>query len=148
MSLNDPKANIAFIPCESLERSEEHHRFRHNSGLDSQWAEGFWFYTSERFLYLQELMAQYDLKNVFHMEHDNLLYVNLEEILPIFISQYKGIAVTMDNDQRCIPGFVYISNADIMNRLARYFADVAHQNQYDMYTIGSFKNAFRPEIDR
>lgn len=143
--IHDHKENITKITCESLVKTDEHNRFRQQSGLDSQWREGFWLYTSERFLYLQDLMIQYNIENVFHLEHDNMLYVNLEELLPVFTSNYKGFAVTMDNDQRCIPGFVYISNAFIMNRLAGYFADKAGQNQNDMQILASFKNEFGNE---
>lgn len=137
--INDPQADITQITCESLVKTNEHNRFRNSSGLDSQWRDGFWLYTSERFLYLQDLMIQYDIKNVFHLEHDVMLYVNLGELLPIFTSQYRGMAVTMDNDQRCIPGFVYISNKMIMTRLASYFADHAGDNQNDMQILARFK---------
>lgn len=143
--INSPKEDITKITCESLAKTEEHIRFKQNSGLNSQWREGFWLYTSERFLFLQDLMVQYDLENVFHLEHDNMLYVNLEELLPIFTSYYPGFAVTMDNDQRCIPGFVYISNASNMNRLACYFADKAGENQNDMQILARFKNEFGDE---
>lgn len=135
-------ADIAYITCESLAATDAHRRFRQHSSLDSQWRDGFCLYTSERFLYLQDLMVQYDLKNVFHLEHDNMLYANLEELLPIFTSQYKGLAATMDNEERCIPGFVYISNTHIMNRLATYFADKAGHNQSDMQILASFKDDF------
>ncbi len=138
-------ANITQIPCESLTKTKEHEHFSQHSRLDPNSFGGLWLFSSERFFYLQELMLQYDLKNVFHLEHDVMLYVNLEELLPIFIENYKGLGITMDNDQRCIPGFIYISNPQIMTRLARFFSDKASENQWDMQIIPRFKNEFGDE---
>lgn len=135
-----PNSNITLITCESLQINEEHRLFKQRSGHNTEWREGFWLYTSERFLYLHDLMVQYDLENVFHLEHDNMLYANLVELLPIFKENYKGLAITMDNDQRCIPGFVYISSKPIMARLARYFTDKAGDNNNDMQILARFKN--------
>ncbi|HSW85939.1 MAG TPA: hypothetical protein VLG49_00405 [Rhabdochlamydiaceae bacterium] len=132
-------ANITTIDYESLARTTEHARFIQRSTLDNHWREGFWRCTSERFLYLNDLMTQYGLKNVFHMEYDNMLYANLEELLPIFQTQYKGIAATFDNDKRCIAGFIFIPNPQRMKRLANSFANHASKKLNDMELIALFK---------
>lgn len=144
-TMTDPNANISFISCESLHQTEEHIHFRRYSDMNSQWRDGFWLYTSERFLYLQDLIIQHNLKNVFHLENDNMLYVDLQILLPIFTERYKGMAVTQDNDQRCIPGFVYIAGESVITQLARYFADHAGENNNDMEIIGRFKKYFGEE---
>jgi hypothetical protein len=82
------KANITYVSCESLSLSDAHRKFCDDTTLNSVWREGFWRYTSERFLYLDDLMSQYDLENVFHLEYDNMLYVDLSELLPVFIGNY------------------------------------------------------------
>ncbi len=136
-----PETNVTFVTCESLKRTEAHTLFSQRSGLNAQWGNGFWLYTSERFLYLNDLIAQYNLKNIFHLENDNMLYVNLGDLLPIFESKYQGLGITMDNDHRCIPGFVYISNPDIMSSLAKFFADHASESNNDMVVLERFRNA-------
>lgn len=127
--------NVLTIPCETLELSAEHLAFRKVSRKH----DGFWVYTSERFLYLYDLMLQYQLENVFHLENDNMLYANLEELMPVFKTSYPGIAATFDNDKRCIPGFIYISNLQIMQELAAFFAQNRNKGN-DMKIIALFKN--------
>jgi len=87
-------------------------------------------------------MTQYNLKNVFHLEYDNMLYVDLQELLPIFVDKYKGIAATFDNDKRCIPGFIYIRNQEVMSRLADFFAYYAKKGYNDMQMLAEFKNKY------
>lgn len=106
----------------------------------------FWRYTSERFLYLGDLMEKRELENVFHLEYDNMLYANLETLLPHFQANYPGIGATFDNDQRCIPGFVWISCAKAMGHLSQYFADLAPHKLSDMEVMGKYKNAFSHEF--
>lgn len=125
----EEQLNMTLVPCESLVKSAEHERFIRESTLDRKWANGFWIYTSERFLYLQDLMRAYKLSHVFHMEYDNMLYANLGEMLPIFASNYPGVAGTFDNDERCIAGFIYISGVPVMDRLAKCFADCASEGR-------------------
>lgn len=136
---SDPLANITYIARETLEKSEAHKRFIANSSLDQQWRDGFWRYTSERFLYLDDLMSQHHLTHVFHMEYDNMLYVNLQDLLPIFKQQYKGIAATFCSDKLCVPGFLFISNEQVMHRLAECFAAHASKGEDDMRLLGIFK---------
>lgn len=132
----DFKLNVTQVSCESLKKTLDHQRFI----KDSKCTDPFWRYTSERFLYLNDLIAQYKLENVFHLENDNMLYVNLEELLPVFKSQYPGMAATFDNDERCIPGFVYISSSYSVNSLAKCFADHAKKGLNDMQILSIFKN--------
>ena len=128
------------VSCESLKLSDEHRKFNKKSSLNKVWRKGFWRYTSERFLYLAEYIEQYDLKNVFHMEYDNLLYMNLNELLPVFKEKYTGIAATFDNDQRCVPGFIYISNAEVIKKLAHCFAHHAKKGLDDMKILNKFRS--------
>jgi len=131
--------NITYVAVESLSQTKDHKRFIKRSTLDKGFREGFWTYTSERFLYLNDYMNQNKSKNVFHMEYDNMLYADLNALLPIFTGNYKGIAATFDNDQRCIPGFIYFRDRNSMSDLARYFADHVHLGYNDMEMIAHYK---------
>ena len=77
-NINDLRLNIIY--AEKLNKTNTHRDFIKKSILK----EKFWFYTSERFLYIDDFMQQYDMKHVFHLENDNLLYVNLQEIKKIY----------------------------------------------------------------
>lgn len=140
-ALNDFNCtNITCISCESLTKTTDHADFLAQTSLDAISREGFWLYTSERFLYLADLMAQYELRDVFHLEYDNMLYADLGALLPVFQSHYQGIGATFDNDARCIPGFVYIRNSEAMNRLSKSFSNHAKDNLNDMQILALFKN--------
>lgn len=135
-----PELEVEYIACESLIKTQSHQNFLERTTLDRESGEGFWLYTSERFLYLDDLMTQYKMQDVFHLEYDNMLYVNLEELLPIFQHYYPGIAATFDNDDRCIPGFIYIANEQAMHSLAKSFALHASKSLNDMQLIALYKN--------
>lgn len=137
-SLDCPES-ITYINCESLTRTLEHRKFADKTKLNDQWKTGFWRYTSERFLYLHDFMQQYGVDNVFHLENDNMLYVDLQSILTVFQSKYKGIAGTFDNDDRCIPGFIYIKNPQVMELLAKCFVDHAKSRLNDIETLVRFR---------
>lgn len=129
---------IHVVTCESLENSLEHKLFLLRTSLNSVYRGGFWKYATERFFYLQELIAQHGLHNVCHLENDVMLYVDLDDLLPVF-QKYQGIAATFDNDQRCIPGFLYIANPYAINQLSKYLADHAHDGLVDMEIIAKYK---------
>lgn len=134
---------ITLINCESLNETSEHQCFLKSSKLDSKFRNGFWQYTFERFYYLHAFISQHNKKNVFHLEYDNMLYCNLEKLLPIFEKHYSNkIGVTFDNDERCIPGFVYISDPEAMQQLISFMTNNLDSGRYDMYMIGLFKQYF------
>lgn len=129
------------ITCESIKKSSAHLSFLKSSKIDRRYREGFWSFAVERFFYLDDFMSQYRMEHVFHLENDNMLYVNLEELLPIFQEFYKGIGATFHNDQLCIPGFMYIAHASIMHKLSTFIVQCAQRGCSDMESIALFKNA-------
>ncbi len=102
----------------------------------------FWRFTSERFLYLWDLMAHQNLEAVFHLENDNMLYVDLDRLLPLFRTYYPKIGATFDNEERCIPGFVWIADGEAMEGLAKYFVQHAQERLSDMSVIGKYRQEY------
>jgi hypothetical protein len=135
----DPNIRGTYIPLEELEKTPTHNIWKENSTLRN------WDPYNKRFLYLYDFIEKFQLENVFHMEHDNMLYADLQTLLPIFLERYSGLGITFDNDQRCICGFMYIRNSSIMGDFARYLADHAHMNWSDMYAPAYFKNSRKSE---
>jgi len=132
--------NFHTIEIESLVQSKSHSTYLANSSLLKKHDTHFWLYASERFFYLDEFMEEYNIEDVYHLEYDNMLYVDLSHLLPIFKNNYSGIAAIFDNDNRCIPGFVYVANKNVMHKLADYFSVKAAQGLNDMELIADFKN--------
>lgn len=129
------RVNLELCSYDELPKSKLHEQYQSLCVEKSP----FWRYTSERFLYLLDVMERYSLENVFHMENDIMLYANLEPLLPIFQKHYPGIGVTCDNEERCIPGFVWIANLRAMQSLAHYFVLCAPKKLNDMQVIGTYR---------
>lgn len=130
---------ITLIELESLIPSAEHEFFNKQYAENPSLKNGYWRFVKERFLFLNDLIAQYDLKNICHLENDVMLYVNLEEILSLFTEHPFPIAATFDHDKRAIAGFIYIRNKSAMQRLANFFANQAGKTINDMRLLGLFK---------
>jgi len=131
---------ISCIACEALEMSRPHKTFRKRSRHDRSFRDGFWIHASERFFYVAAFMKQYGEKDVFHLENDVMLYRDLRSLLPIFHENYSGmIGATLDNDLRCIPGIVYISDFDPLHGLITYMAALAHRRYNDMEVLSMYK---------
>ena len=133
--------------AEQLQLTERHSAFREKSTLDKKFRDSFWFYTSERFLYLDDFMQQYGVKDLFHIESDVALFVDLKELLPIFQKEYHGqIAAVFDNDDRCIPSFIYAADKGAMADLADFISKNADSGKNDMEVLGLYKKQYPTKI--
>lgn len=142
-ALENISAKVVF--CENLRKSVSHKKFLQSSILDTSFREGFWRNATERFYYLEELIVQHDLKNVFHLENDNMLYVDLSSLISTF-SHYKGIAAVFDNDDRCIPSFLYVAQSTALTKLVEFCAQKAKSGHNDMEIIALFKKVNKEEV--
>lgn len=136
--INKNKLNIVY--CEDLKKSNAHILFLENSTLDTNFKEGFWQTTTERFFYLAELIKQENLINVFHIENDNMLYVDLTELLNT-LYLYKGIAAVFDCDDRCIPSFMFVPNYYPLKKMVNFLAKNSNLGLLDTFIISQFKNS-------
>lgn len=127
--------NLTIVTCESLTKTTEHEHFLNDTPGGPSEPGGFWRWTSERFLYLDDLIQRDQLSHVFHLENDVMLYVNLTEMCPLFQKYYPGIAATFDHDTRCIPGFIYFNTPEASHQLAACFARDARHGHNDMGQI-------------
>jgi hypothetical protein len=142
----DTSLNITFVPCESIGLSQKHQTFHKVARLERNFREGFWYHTTERFYYLESLIKKYDLENIFHLENDNLLYVTLQKLMPIFRRNYQGIAATFDDDNRCVPGFMYIKNYESIEELTQMINDIFQYTDMqcnDMEMLAIFKKRYQ-----
>ena len=137
---------ITYIPIESLKRSREHLLFQMSSELDRNWRDGFWSFTTERFFYLSDAMELFDLKNVFHLENDNMLYADLETLLPVFKQHYPGMGIILFDDDHCVPSFMYIANKQPIQKLCAEIVPLARKGVDDMSSLGTFKKRNPKEV--
>ena len=136
------KQRVIFVACEDLPRSARHKQFLEVSTLDAVTRHGFWRAAKERFFYLEELMTTYSIENVVHLENDNMLYVDVKELMPIFQTKYPGIGATFDSDDRCIAGLLYISGKESAMHLTSFLAEPDSAGKNDMQAIADYRKAF------
>lgn len=137
------KNRTLFVSCESLTPSIFHENF--SASMAHDWSCcGLWVYSSERFYYLEELIRQYQLSDVFHLESDVMLYADLNTLLPVFSSKYQGkIGAIFENDRRCVPDFVYISELAPLEALIKFYPTSVNNNLTDMDILAYFKDLYQ-----
>lgn len=135
------KSGTICVRVESLQTEMFHEHFRRMTRLDRHFRGGFWLFATERFFYLYELMKKYELEDVFHLEYDNMLYADLNHLLPVFHKHYSGkMGGTFDHDNRCIAGFLYVSSEMPLKKFLEFIVKDARGQKNDMDFLASFKN--------
>jgi hypothetical protein len=100
---------INLVNVDEFEKSYEHEFFLKKTKLDKYWYYSFWLKTSERFFYLENFAKNNKLRNIIHLENDNLVFYDLDKLKNKFKKIYK-IGLTLLNNEQCIPGFIYFKN--------------------------------------
>ena len=105
----------------------------------NQTRDGFWFWTTYRFIVIQKYMKLYNITDVLHLENDVLLFKNADDLN--FHDKTK-ILVTMDSNTRCIPGIMYIPNNEILSICINNF-----NGTNDMFKWGYCYNHSKQYVD-
>jgi hypothetical protein len=134
--------NICFYFLEDLAVSRHHHLFQKRCRLEATFRDGFWRYTTERFFYAEAFIRQENLRNVFLVENDIMIYADLNQIVEPCSTSFPTMAATFDNDHRCVPGLVYVAHPSALERLNTYIANNASKGDNDMLCLAKFRRAF------
>ena len=102
-NFNEYKNNIILIKSEDL----NNYKYDINSN-------DFWYLTSLRFIYIYELMKLKNLKNVFHLENDVVLYYNCNTIID---KLDNNMYIPFDSFNRNIASFIYIPNHELFKKI-------------------------------
>jgi hypothetical protein len=133
--------DATFVDVNSLEISENRLAYEASSRLDRNFRDGYWYHASARFFHLAELMTQYNLRHVVHMESDVMLYTQLSRHFNVLTTQYPGLGVTFDNDRRVVPGFVWISQVEFLNRYLQFVISNKEQlGLNDMASLAAYRD--------
>ena len=131
---------VILISDKELPKSRNHLNFIATNKLDSSFRSGFWKSALERFMYIEDVVELYNLKNIFHFENDVLIYNSLSHINIACIKYNFEMVSTFDNDNRCIPGIVYFKNINIINLLNIFILENPKMN--DMLIISKFAKIY------
>ena len=121
--LNEYNSLIKIIDTATLQTD-----FDKKSKLNKQFRNGFWNNASKRLFLVYEYMKLENLTNVLHLENDVLLYDNLN------YNFEEKIYITMDSNNRCIPGIIYIPKYNLLTNLIENY----HFAKNDMINLANF----------
>ena len=139
------RLGVTVVRKEAIRKCRNHRRFLALKSLDQRYWKPFWRSASERFFLIESFLAACGIKSVVHLENDVMLYVGLDRLMPVLASSYGHIAVTMDGDRRCIPGFAYIHDRESLSRMNDFVTGISILKRYnDMQSLGAFMREVGP----
>ena len=102
----------------------------------------FWISTSKRFYYILALIDIFDLKDVFHIENDIMLYEDLNKVYKS-LSDVTKMNVVKDSHSRVIPSIIFIPDYNSLLNLVTFMSDTLDRSSEfinDMTLLGNYTN--------
>lgn len=137
--------NIEIIPLESIPKSKEHCRFLRSPRSISTPKQSESLDQLEHLFYLDDFTQKFNLETIFYLEDDTMLYVDLSELLHLFKTFYPSIGATFDNEERCVPGFMYFKNQSSINHLTQFIQRQTANKLNHMELLAKYKEQFGTE---
>lgn len=135
---------VDIFALETISQSDKRCTFEKKNSLDIHFRDGFWKSCMMRFFYMYEHVIAQNLTDVFHIENDNLIYIDFLPKLAIF--QTKPMWCVMDSPSRCIPSFLYFKSHEIMAELLDTCIEHAKRASNDMTALAAFHNNNRSRV--
>lgn len=112
---------------------------------------GFWVSTTSRFYYIYTLMAMFQLKNVFHIENDIMMYESLRKVYDTICEYYISssidkICMVQDAPNRVIPSLLFFPNVSSLSNLTQYITNELGSSATfinDMDILGRFDDKWQ-----
>lgn len=101
----------------------------------------FWISTTARFFYIEEFMRNKDLKQVFHIENDVMLYEDLDKIKETLNKDL--LYMVQDNITRVVPSILFIPNVNELSNMNDFILNkIRDSNVFlnDMNLLGMYHN--------
>lgn len=127
-SCSFPK-NVKVVPEKSLNRDFLYINFKRKF-KDAK--ENLDYFCFQRFLSLNALVAKMDLKRIFYLEYDVMVYTDLSRFLDFFDKCYAGMAVTPMAHNIVVCGLVYFKDAKATNHLSNWIISNYKPPELDM----------------
>lgn len=138
--------NAEIIFCDILPKSNAHKKF--DQFCARRGIAGYWKATTGRFFYIDDFMREYNLQDVFQIECDVMIYVNLEDYIPLLHKHHINIASPFQNDYLASMSFNYFSTQEAIHNYAEFINTKEGQlYEIDMYLLASYKNAKNDAVE-
>ena len=139
------KMGIGFVPSESIRHSSLHKKYKRLKN-------GKFFVKEEnkkdplsKWFVLYDYIAHVNLKNVFFVDMDNLLYVHLKQHFAVFENYYPHLAIPFENEEIASHSILYIHSAESLGKLNQYLIQEAQNFSKSSKIFGQFKKEFGNE---
>ena len=109
---------------------------------------GFWISTTARFYYLRIFMQTFNIKNVFHIENDIMIYDNFHNVYEYIcknciVDEIDKICMIQDAPDRVIPSLLYFpSYIEVMNLTQFITNELETSSEFvnDMNILGKYQD--------
>ena len=116
----------------------------------AEFRNGFWVSTTARFYYISSLMEMFNLKNVFHIENDIMLYESPNNIYKYICNYFQKtsidkICMIQDAPNRTIPSILYFPDSQNLSELTKYITnELEFSSSFinDMNILGTFPDKY------
>lgn len=109
--------------------------------INKQFRNGFWFYTTLRFIYITLFMRKFSIDHILHIENDVMLYK-----LPHVENK---LGLIQDSVARVVPSMIYISNYKDLENFVLFIENYFKTNmnfKNDMELLGMYANMYPRRI--
>lgn len=152
---------IQVIPLSLLEeflKTNKHftrykNKIANNYSNTGHFRDGFWISTTSRFFYIYALMKLFQIKNVFHVENDVMLYEDINTLYNFLSSKFDKIGkicMVQDAPDRVIPSIMFFPDDNILEELIIFISDVFEKSSQfinDMNILGAYKNKYELPLE-
>lgn len=136
-----------FIPLEAVPVCMKRRQFIEKQKFDMKFRHGFWRYTTERLFVLEDFLFWYSIDECIHLENDNMIYFDINYMLPTLREEYVGLAAPYLGDGQITFGILYVKNREVLSNLNTFLLGMSHTGQNEMKLGCDFILQNRHEAD-
>lgn len=135
---------VRFVNYEDWYDPTSFDKFRSESPLDSEFREGFWFHTAERFFVLSQWAHREEIDRFAHAELD-IAFFAISGLLPALDSMGKGIFLPRAAKDYAGGSFVYTNHLPTLNELVSFLVSNAGFG-HEMGILAKFLDSGSPNV--
>ena len=139
-----PQPDVTVVPLDSIPVDYFMTEYLRTTQLDAAFRNGFWRAASLRFFYIHNYVKINRLRDIFHIEYDNLIYYDFTKLLPEF--QTRPMYCVLDSPSRCIPSFVYWRDADAIFDLLLSLLAAGARGENDMTALAAHAHKYPTKV--
>jgi hypothetical protein len=129
------------IPVGSVRKNFLNSKFDSNSFLSLDFfRDNFWLKAAERLFVLYDALSFLKIDEAFHMECDNMLYLNLNDYMPFFRSLYPGLGAPTKSSTGITFGFLYVHTSASLLQMLQNF--IINPGQNEMHAAHLYETEF------